>query len=1561
MHIQQNSHPLNFMAPLLVLLLLFIPVRQAACFPVSDTGQYSCYNNTNSITCPTSVQGSDNYDFYGQDGSYIINPQNYRKISSSGDTLPSDATDWVAVYDNATGLIWEVKTPDDDATDEHQDSNKIFSWSSGDGYAAYLGSIHLAGRSSWKIPTVRELSSLLNYENPSIKSDSFFFPRTSAARPYWSSTLYNLHQSAAQVVSFADGTLSASVTTNAEHFRGVISTRDYPPEGTAHFVDNGDGTITDTATGLMWMQNTADIQGDGNPYATFWRQALSWSTAVDFAGYSDWRLPNINELRSLLEYTGYQPFINTRYFPDTDSSPYWSSTTEPSSPDKAWFVNFNNMANGIDPKAESTHHMVRAVRGGQRYISPSRLYLYAPRQGEELFIGEPIEIDWNKDAFPGPVRLSISRDGGKTYTVFKDNFTCPQNTKYYWIVTGPESSNCSIRIEEIADPSNYTTQSLFSIQEPQSVWVKTTHSNIGAYETVLRASNSTGEFRDLLPNPFLEFTSSDPSVADYPRYYDLLEGVQNGWVEITTAFGPYQDTYSQGVFIFNGTGTEASEPNNSTTEATPAAEISGTDNFYTSTLPENDVDFYTFTLTTASLVEIGYQTNSITTDTKIEVTNEAGDLQDSQVSVDGAMCHFSLALPQGNYYIKLSPDTDYFASAWHMIAWKQIAAYTSPPPVTEMDFTTNSEKTGSIGNLGEYRNFSFTLAAPKNVAIRLPPPGNQADYKVEIVDDTGTVVDSVDCLYPVPVTLSRPLAAGNYTIRVSAVEKISATAVFTLSISEDTGQVEQEPNDLEENASEWHTDAAISGRLSSETDTDIFVFDNAIPRYLQLDFNCPVSNKNFAVSLYKDSLENKINGMETTTGEDISLHLGLTKGRYFIRISASGPAETDYPYTLELQSSTQTRLEIESNNTVPFANAIGDGLSGHRRGQIYSMDDVDYYGFSHTLSDFHIEFFPSATNGDYRVSVVDRTGVTVTNDLGTLMSADSTDGTSITRYDTPLNYHNMPSGDYYVRVETVPGGDVDQYNIYDLFLAAGIPVVAKKEIVAIAISAPSSDIPAGSTLNLTATAYYSDGTVVLNPAFQWESSNPDVADVDASGVVTAGILGGSTTVVASILDAVGKVDITVDNSGNRQHPGNLILVAGGGADQSDVLFGSTQYLTDLVYSRFKRRFFSDRDIFYLNPVSYHDIDGDGYDNNVVDNLVPTVSSFGSAITEWAAVQDTDGPLYIYLIDHGGLDSFKINDGVDGILTSSVFKGFLTEFRTITGGNRKVIVVVEACKSGSFTSNIIDGSEDMVIVTSTGAKDTYIQRDGQVSFSQFFTDQLLIGASIEEAFTSTALSLADQGLPYSTMQPQIYQGSGSLAAQTILGGDFGIGSPFPEFTSVMASATNLVANTLVTISARVADLDTVEKVWSVVKSPAYITPELSDDLDAPDVIQDTRDAQLDTNTGEYEVSFSDFKFNGDYSVLSYAMNSNGNIIQVPAETVITVSGGVDPLLPPAGDINNSNTINLNDAIISLQEVSGVKTGAVRVDYAASGADINGDGKVGLAETIYILKRLAETTE
>jgi hypothetical protein len=121
----------------------------------------------------------------------------------------------------------------------------------------------------------------------------------------------------------------------------------------ARFVDNQDGTVTDKCTGLMWQKNTA-------PGSYLWQAALGYCDGLELAGHSDWRLPNLRELRTLVDYGGRVPAIDPVFQAVADV--YWTSSTYNAILTHAWAVSFEE-GEGNFHEAKVDPFPVRAVRG----------------------------------------------------------------------------------------------------------------------------------------------------------------------------------------------------------------------------------------------------------------------------------------------------------------------------------------------------------------------------------------------------------------------------------------------------------------------------------------------------------------------------------------------------------------------------------------------------------------------------------------------------------------------------------------------------------------------------------------------------------------------------------------------------------------------------------------------------------------------------------------------------------------------------------------------------------------------------------------------------------------------------------------------------------------------------------------------------------------------------------------------------------------------------------------------------------------------------------------------
>lgn len=140
----------------------------------------------------------------------------------------------------------------------------------------------------------------------------------------------------------------------------------------SRFTINGDGTVTDKNTRLMWMRcsvgqswDTVNSNCTSSTSTYHWIDALSTAQGDSFASKSDWRLPNIKELSSITEQACYNPSINETIFPSTAIGHYWSGSQSANGSDNAWSVHFNVGASySYDKDYQYNHFYVRLVRGG---------------------------------------------------------------------------------------------------------------------------------------------------------------------------------------------------------------------------------------------------------------------------------------------------------------------------------------------------------------------------------------------------------------------------------------------------------------------------------------------------------------------------------------------------------------------------------------------------------------------------------------------------------------------------------------------------------------------------------------------------------------------------------------------------------------------------------------------------------------------------------------------------------------------------------------------------------------------------------------------------------------------------------------------------------------------------------------------------------------------------------------------------------------------------------------------------------------------------------------------
>lgn len=427
---------------------------------LTDTGQDCCYGEKAPMDDP-----KPGGRFFGQDAQFIGVQPAYK---DNGDGTVSDLN---------TGLMWS-KAADPIKVNLEEGRKKA-------------SALDLGGHSDWRVPNIKELYSLIDFRGvtglapgkdmrsgvpasavPYLNTDyfDFLYGDVKSGERFIDSQWLSTNRYASTTmdgnetlfgVNFADGRIKGYGLKGpdgrekkfyARYVRG-------PAYGMNDFQDNGDGTITDRATGLMWTK--AD-----SGKALSWEGALEYARQLKLAGHEDWRLPNARELQYLVDYTR---------SPDTTDSPaldpvfettaieneakkkdwpfFWTSTTHLDGPNasQAVYVAFGRaigqMRNTVmdvhgagaqrsDPKAgeprighgpqgdaQRVKNFVRCVRGGQAVLRDKEQRLesdparYPQTVRADARSYQPEAVDYTKDPGPPPDEEANragpgGRDGG---------------------------------------------------------------------------------------------------------------------------------------------------------------------------------------------------------------------------------------------------------------------------------------------------------------------------------------------------------------------------------------------------------------------------------------------------------------------------------------------------------------------------------------------------------------------------------------------------------------------------------------------------------------------------------------------------------------------------------------------------------------------------------------------------------------------------------------------------------------------------------------------------------------------------------------------------------------------------------------------------------------------------------------------------------------------------------------------------------------------------------------------------------------------------------------------
>ena len=287
-----------------------------------DTGQTSSYTST-----------------FGEDNDYTINSPSYTNNGNG------------TITDNVTGLMWQ-QVDGGEMTIENA--------------TTYCNNLVLGGFSDWRLPSPMESFSILNHQNNNPAMNTAFF--TASLAEYWWTNTYQAGDITKVWCTNAGGGIGnhpKSETISAGgikkfHVRAIRNIA-IPTTIANHFTDNGNGTITDNLTQLVWQKVP-------NTTPQTWENALAYAENLSLGTATDWRLPNIKELQSLNEESVTNPSVNVAFFSAIGVHNYWSATSLPNQTTKAWYWNTQFGITTYDTKTNTNY--VICVKG-----NPSTLAL----------------------------------------------------------------------------------------------------------------------------------------------------------------------------------------------------------------------------------------------------------------------------------------------------------------------------------------------------------------------------------------------------------------------------------------------------------------------------------------------------------------------------------------------------------------------------------------------------------------------------------------------------------------------------------------------------------------------------------------------------------------------------------------------------------------------------------------------------------------------------------------------------------------------------------------------------------------------------------------------------------------------------------------------------------------------------------------------------------------------------------------------------------------------------------------------------------------------------------
>jgi cysteine-rich repeat protein len=328
-----------------------------------DTNQRACYDSGFPLgSCPGTA-GADTCGataFCGQDAQYgwdALHPVGARY--SRVETVAGEPV----VQDNVTGLAWQGCPGG--LSGSTCTIGGVFAKTWTDAFI-YCDGLTWAGYADWRLPDSIEITTIIDYSRVAAPAvDPSLFPGTPSNK-FWSASAYAAVSGWAWSMDFKDGWIYwAAAGANQYYVRCMRPTISAVSSvGRFSRTTDSEPVVTDSKTGLMWQGcaygQTGATCSTGSPFHGPWQDALANCENLDWGGYTDWYLPNLEEALTILNLRQSNPAIDTSTFPTPAFQVFWTSTSHPSVTAGAWHVEYDLGQWG--PAGKTWNYTPRCVR-----------------------------------------------------------------------------------------------------------------------------------------------------------------------------------------------------------------------------------------------------------------------------------------------------------------------------------------------------------------------------------------------------------------------------------------------------------------------------------------------------------------------------------------------------------------------------------------------------------------------------------------------------------------------------------------------------------------------------------------------------------------------------------------------------------------------------------------------------------------------------------------------------------------------------------------------------------------------------------------------------------------------------------------------------------------------------------------------------------------------------------------------------------------------------------------------------------------------------------------------